>query len=324
MTGPSNFRLPSLAVSCSYDDPPQTISLPARLEDRDAPVAVLEGAFRPHTKLCRFVRSDGLIGLQLPDPVPERIRVVMRLVSDLQTGERWVDRQRRTFEVRARRNIADEESEHVVGGRHRLVRVSAQGSLRGHVVLEDPRDADGRVAQRIDFEVPGEQIDESRLLLISLGGARGVPDWQLAERLPDSLVGVCAAWARVEVGDGAARAALSTGRAVHDRWQPWLPGIGYACLNRSGGPVHLTVGSDGETGGRRRLGLGRRSPGWPGAVEIADDRGGVQTLELPRRGDDGTATVTVPSGTDAAFVRLLGLPDELESPLQLRAAVAAG
>ena len=322
-----NFRLPSLAVSCSYDEPALPLTLPARLEDRDAPVAVLEGAFRSLTRLCRFVRPEGLVGLQLPDPLPDRIRVGLLLTSERQGDARWVGRQVRQAEVLARRSVAT-ELDSAIRGRHRLVRVSAAGRLRGHVVLGVPRNEDDSVRQRIVFEVDRTDIDESRLLLISFGEGRGAPDWNSDHRLPDPLVGVSAAWARVGVGDGSPRAVLSSGRQGANGWQQWSPVIGYACVNSSGHAARLSVSLAGdpekEKGGRRLFGLGRRDSAWPDAVEVAEVGGETHVLELPARGADGTAAVVLPGRGTTTFVRLLGLPDTLERPVRLRTEVVAG
>ena len=322
-----NFSLPSLAVSCSYDEPALPVTLPAKLEDRTASIAVLEGAFRPNTRLCRFVRPEGLIGLQLPDPLPDRIRVALRLISDPQGERRWIDRQVRRGEVSARRSVVT-ELDSTIRGRHRLLRVSAQGRLRGNVILAAPRDETDSATQRIVFEVESTEIDASRLLLISLGGARGVPEWNSDRRLPEALVGVSAVWARVAVGDGAPRALLSSGRPSADGWQPWSPEIGYACVNRTAHAARLTVSSadapEQAKGGRRLFGLGRRDPAWPEAVEVAEAGGGTRVLELPARAADGTAAVVLPGGSTTSFVRLLGLPDRLERPVRLRTEVVAG
>ena len=306
MTARHGYRLPSIAVSSPYDTPAVVHTLPVNLENRDSGIAVLEGGFAMPTRLCRFVRESGLIAVQLGGPLPETMVVTLRLTSDPQAEDLWL-RQREIRASAARlRGLSSTETAATTQGLHRLLRLGAQGRLKARVLLDDPTEARATTTtQQVGFTVRREELDDSRLLMVSVTDPRIPPDWGLARHVADPVVGVKVAWLRVRQGDGNPPLGVSTGRQGEDGWRPWSPTIGYAALNCDQHRVRLLLSRREST---PRLLRGRAARAWPSAVEIRGEDGTLHRLELQRPGRDGISAVEVP-GTGPALVRLLDLPD---------------
>lgn len=295
-----NFHLPSLDLTSPFEDPAGELALPGVVaEGADPAVAVLTGAYRPPTSVCRFLHTEGLVGIQLGGELPPVLRVRLVLRTDWLTDKKWRERNQRIVDARALRGIATDDVELEIEDRPRLVEVQAQGRVRAHALLRRDDEPDAWVRQRLAFDVRTDELDESGLLLIGVGPTAST------DGLPDPAVGVVVRRIKVEVPDGPLPGTVSTGRPGADGWAPYDVRAGYAVVNAPDEhtPVRVEVSRESAPAGRFAGRLAKRRPA-DLDVSGTDATGGAVALTDLRRDPAGSVSFEVPAGAGPVRVRV--------------------
>lgn len=312
------FQLPSLHVATDFDKVTVSHELPITL-DQSIPgaVALIDGAVRAPHRLARVVRPSGLLGLSVV-PTSEVLTVQVDLRVDELSTRMWHDHLIGTRAKMKRNDDKDAEVELPdVSGRHRSLRITAQGRVVAGAVLGH-RPLDGEATtERVVFQVKPDQIGDDGLLMIGLESTRADEHaWSRSAAMQDGAVGVAIARVHLRLGAEPVKPRVAVGRR-DDQGALVLGQSGVFVVNpgEPDRPTRVEVAVRGVGGDRLR---GRRArvkhPG-RAARELVQDRTVDRThgiamsvldldgAEVPGARVDGSV-LDLPAGTGPVLVRL--------------------
>lgn len=208
------FELPSLHVATDFDKQSVSHELPISL-DQSVPqaVALIDGAVRAPHRLARVVRPSGLLGLSIV-PTTEELTVQVDLRVDALSTRMWHDHLIGTRAKMKRNDDKDAEVELPdVSGRHRSLRITAQGRVVAGAVLGH-RPLDGEASSdRVVFQVTPDQIGEDGLLMIGLESTPADERaWSIGAAMEDGAVGVAIARVHLRLGAEPVKPRIAVGR----------------------------------------------------------------------------------------------------------------
>lgn len=312
------FELPSLHVATDFDKATVSHELPISL-DQNVPgaVALIDGAVRAPHRLARVVRPSGLLGLSVV-PTTEVLTVQVDLRVDELSTRMWHDHLIGTRAKMKRNDDKDAEVELPdVSGRHRSLRITAQGRVVAGAVLGH-RALDGEAtSDRVVFQVTPDQLGDDGLLMIGVESTRADDRaWSTGAAMEDGAVGVAIARVHLRLGAEPVKPRIAVGR--HDDQGALVLGQSGVLVVNPGEPDRGTrvevavrgVGGDRLRGRRARV----KHPG-RAVRELAQDRTVDRTrgiamtpltldgAEVPGAKVDGPV-LELPAGTGPVLVRL--------------------